>query len=168
MEVLVMDEVGREVTSMPARRKAASGRKTTGRQKRALRIISGTTEPSEGGRPRAKEIREKTPTSQKKRAAQRQWVAGRRKRKSGVADSAVREPKPSSAKTRAKKTSAKTKSKTRGASAAKASGSSQKPAVRKRAAAAAPTRARKQKTGGKQAATIGRRKNTPSRRSSKA
>ncbi|HEX2241270.1 MAG TPA: hypothetical protein VHJ82_09045 [Actinomycetota bacterium] len=129
---------------MPARRTASSGKKTTGRQKRALKRVPGDDK-GRGSRASSEEIRAKTPPSRKVLARLRDSVAERRKRKSGVADSAIREPKPPSNKTTAKKTAARKR--------AGNTSSGQKAAVRKRDAAPAPTRARRQNTGGKQKST---------------
>ncbi|MFN2524788.1 MAG: hypothetical protein ABR505_00765 [Actinomycetota bacterium] len=131
---------------MPARRTASSGKKTTGRQKRALKRVPSTDTKQEA-RPKAEEIRAKTPPSRKVLSRLRDSVAGRRKRKSGVADSAIREPKPLSNKTTAKKTAARKRTGN--------TSTGQKAAVRKRNAAPAPTRARRQNTSGKE---TGRRK----------
>ncbi len=128
---------------MPARRKAASGKDSSGRQKRAARKTAGP-KTTDGGRPSADEIREKMPTP-KKQLPERESVAERRKRKSGVADSAITEPKPKSNRATPKKeTAAKKRDTTRS--------SGQTPAVRtRRAAAPRPQRARKQSTAGAQA-----------------
>lgn len=141
---------------MPARRQASSGKKSTGRQKRTVGKASGS-KTTEERLPTASEIRDKTPPP-KSKLSQRDSLTERRKRKSGVADSAITTPKPKARKTTPKKKTADNK----GKSTAR---SGQKPAVRKRAAAARPTQARKPNTGGKQARTTGRTKNTSSNRS---
>nr|MDQ3958631.1 hypothetical protein [Actinomycetota bacterium] len=82
---------------MPARRTASSRKKTTGRQKSAARK-SAAPKTTEGRRPTAAEIREKTPKP-KSQLPDRESLTERRKRKSGVADSAITEPKPPSNRT---------------------------------------------------------------------
>ncbi len=110
--------------------------------------------------PSAEEIRKKTPKP-KGQLPKRDSVTERRKRKSGVADSAITEPKPAS--NRATPKGAKAKAKARGNAPATSSG--QTPAQRKRDSAPKPRTARKQNTGGEGAKTTTRRKNTTSTKS---
>lgn len=126
---------------MPARRKASSGKDSSGRRKR----IAGDAGSEGGSRATAADIRAKTPTPKSKQP-KRDSLTERRKRKSGVADSAITEPKPKSNRTTPKKTTAHNKGDT-------SASSGQKRAVRKRSAAPAPTRARRQNTSGHQART---------------
>ncbi len=139
---------------MPGRRKAGSGKATTGRQKRMARKSPGP-KTTDGPKATAAEIQRKTPTPKSKQP-KRDSLTERPKRKSGIADSAITEPKPKSNRTTPKQKTAKNKGDDAGSSG-------QKPAVRKRSAAPRPAKVRTQNIGGKQASTTARRRNTSSK-----
>ncbi|MDQ3914294.1 MAG: hypothetical protein M3323_03045 [Actinomycetota bacterium] len=159
---------------MPARRKANSGKKSTGRQadkarKSAASLVTSkkttarkaAAQKTTGRRPTAAEIRAKTPKP-KSQLPDRESLTERRKRKSGVADSAITEPKPASNKTTAKGTKAKAQARGN----APKSSSGQTAAQRRRTGAPQPRTARKQNTGGAQAKSQPRpKKNDTSRKS---